>query len=315
VHAPPRPVRDRVYRNHHLDSRRWDHVELRPDDIVISTSYKTGTTWTQRIVSLLLFGTGPLPASLNQLSPWVDARFHGPVEHVAALAGAQRHRRFLKSHLPLDALPFDDRVKYLVVGRDGRDVFMSLWNHWGAYNDTIYGLLNGGDDFVGEPLARRPDDIHAVFRDWVGRGSFAWEQDGWPMWSHLHHAQSFWRFRHLPNVHLVHFADMKSDLDGEMRRIAAFLGIAVPEAEWPARVDAATFASMKRDAEILLPEQGIGFEGGARTFIHKGTNDRWRDVLGPAELAAYADAVARAVPPDCAAWLEGGRKACDPDAS
>jgi aryl sulfotransferase len=314
VHAPPRPVRDRVYRNHHLDSRRWDHVALRPDDIVISTSYKTGTTWTQRIVSLLLFGAGPLPASLNQLSPWIDARFHGPVERVAALAGAQRHRRFLKSHLPLDALPFDERVKYLVVGRDGRDVFMSLWNHWGAYTDAIYGLLNGGEDFVGEPLARRPDDIHAVFRDWVGRGSFPWEHDGWPMWSHLYHAGSFWRFRHLPNVRLVHFADLKADLEGEMRGIAAFLGIDVPEAAWPARVAGATFEAMKRDAETLLPEQGIGFEGGARSFIHKGTNDRWRDVLEPAELAAYAAVVARAVPPDCAAWLEGGRKAFDPEA-
>jgi aryl sulfotransferase len=314
VHAPSRPVRNRVYRNHHLDSRRWDHVTLRPDDIVISTSYKTGTTWTQRIVSLLLFGAGPLPASLNQLSPWIDARFHGPVENVAALVEAQRHRRFLKSHLPLDALPFDERVKYLVVGRDGRDVFMSLWNHWGAYNDLIYGLLNGGDDFVGEPLARRPDDIHAVFRDWVGRGSFPWEQDGWPMWSHLYHAESFWRFRRLPNLHFVHFADMKSDLEGEMRGIAAFLGIDVPEAEWPARVEGATFEAMKRDAETLLPEQGIGFEGGARSFIHKGTNDRWREVLGPEELAAYAAAVVRAVPPDCAAWLEGGRKAVDPKA-
>jgi aryl sulfotransferase len=307
-----KPTRSRVYRHHHLDSRRWDHVPLRGDDIIISTSYKTGTTWTQRIVSLLLFGTGPLPNTLGMLSPWIDARFHGPVERIAQLAASQRHRRFFKSHLPLDALPWDERVRYVVVGRDGRDVFTSLWNHYRAYNDTLYGLLNGGDDFAGEPLPRWQDDLHGLFRHWISRGSFPWEQDGWPFWSHFHHAQSFWRFRGLPNLHFLHFADMKADLEGEMRRLADFLGIEVPESDWPARVEAASFASMKRDAEQLLPEMAIGFEGGAQTFLHKGTNDRWRDVLTPAELDAYAACVARAVPPDCAAWLEGGRKACDP---
>jgi aryl sulfotransferase len=312
---PARPERTRVYHNHHLDSRRWDRIPLRDDDIIISTSYKTGTTWTQRIVSLLLFGAGPLPTTLGRLSPWIDARFHGPIGPLAALAAAQKHRRFFKSHLPLDALPWDERVRYVVVGRDGRDVFMSLWNHYRGYNDTLYEMLNGGDDFAGEPMPRWKDDIHGLFRDWVRRGSFPWEQDGWPMWSHLYHAQSFWRFRALSNIHFMHFADMKADLEGEMRRLADFLGIAVPAADWPARVEAATFASMKRDAEQLLPEMKIGFEGGARTFIHQGTNDRWRDVLTPAELDAYATAVARAVPPDCAAWLEGGRKACDPKSS
>src|SRR5262245_41653044 len=73
----------RVYRNHHLDSRRWEHVKFRPDDILISTSYKAGTTWTQRIVSLLLFGPGPLPAPLGFLSPWIDARFFPfPIEQI-----------------------------------------------------------------------------------------------------------------------------------------------------------------------------------------------------------------------------------------
>jgi Cation efflux family len=67
------PRRTRTYRSHHLDSERWDHVTLRPGDIVISTSMKAGTTWMQRIMSLLVFGTGPLPAPLVELSPWIDA--------------------------------------------------------------------------------------------------------------------------------------------------------------------------------------------------------------------------------------------------
>ena len=269
----------------------------------------------QRIVSLLLFGAGPLPAPLGELSPWIDARFFPiPLDQVVASVEAQRHRRFLKSHLPLDALPWNERVKYVYVGRDGRDVFMSWWNHYAAFTDTAYQLLNSGPDFAGEPLARCPDDIHELFDGWVHRASFPWEQDGFPCWSHFYHAQSFWKFRQLTNIHFVHYSALKADLAGEMRKLAAFLGIAVEEATWPARIDGASFESMKREA-VEAGGMELLFEGGASRFFFKGTNGLWKDVLTPAELAEYDKAVARALTPDCAAWLEHGRAAGDPKAS
>lgn len=76
------PQRVREYHNHHLDSTRWDRIEHRPGDIVISTSAKAGTTWTQRIVSLLVFGAGPLPMSLNEISPWIDMRVPFPIDDI-----------------------------------------------------------------------------------------------------------------------------------------------------------------------------------------------------------------------------------------
>jgi len=307
-----RPVRNRVYRNHHLDSRRWDAVKFRPDDIVISTSYKSGTTWTQRIVSLLIFGARRLPAPLGFLSPWIDARFFPiPLDQIVVAIDAQDHRRFLKSHLPLDALPWDDRVRYICVGRDGRDVFMSLANHYAAYTDFALQALNSGPDFVGETFRRCPDDIHELYDGWIHRASFPWEHDGWPMWSHFTQVQSFWNFRHLTNVHFVHYADLKADLLGEMRRIADFLGITVPTETWPALVEGASFEAMKREA-LENDELALSFEGGANRFFFKGTNGRWRDVLTPDELTEYDKAVTRALTKDCASWLERGRAAADP---
>lgn len=63
---------------------------------------------------------------------------------------------------------------------------------------------------------------------------------------------------------------------------------------------------MKRNADQLYPAAEHVWKGGSTAFIFKGTNGRWKDVLSPEELALYGEAVARVMPPDCAAWLEHG---------
>src|SRR6478672_11720281 len=90
--GPGLPERTREYRNHHLDSTRWDGFVARDDDIFITTAYKAGTTWTQRILASLVLGPGPLPQTLGALSPWIDARFMGPIEAVLESVEAQEHR-------------------------------------------------------------------------------------------------------------------------------------------------------------------------------------------------------------------------------
>src|SRR5713101_7149814 len=140
--SAPLPQRTRVYRCHHLDSTRWDSVVPRSDDIIITTSLKAGTTWTQRIVSLLVFQTTQLPNTLHWVSPWPDARFINTKAEMQTVVEGVRHRRFLKSHLALDGLPYWESTKYIYVGRDTRDVFMSTWNHIRAYTPSARELLN-----------------------------------------------------------------------------------------------------------------------------------------------------------------------------
>jgi aryl sulfotransferase len=302
---PTLPERTRTYRHHHLDSTRWDAVRHRPGDIVISTSAKAGTTWMQRIVSLLVFGTGPLPDRLFDLSPWIDRRFLEPIEEMVARIEAQDHRRFLKTHLPVDALPFHEDVHYVVVGRDSRDVFMSLWNHYRNYTEAMYAALGAGDP-PGEPFPRCPDDLRVFWSQWLTRASFEWERDGWPFWSHHYHAGAWWGVRHLENVLLVHYNDLLADLEGEMRRVADHVEIKVDEEVWPALVDAARFESMKGDANRLLGPMER-FAGGSDAFLYKGSNGRWQEALTAEDLALY-DAVAATLDPEVRAWLESGRR-------
>jgi aryl sulfotransferase len=116
--------------------------------------------------------------------------------------------------------------------------------------------------------------------------------------------RSWWDFRHLPNILFVHFNDLLADLDGQMRRIAAYLDIPVHETTWPALVDKMTFKSMKANADKVVPGGGGFLIGGAERFLNKGTNGRWRTILTPAELDQYETAVQGQLDPDCQRWLE-----------
>ena len=302
---PPAPERSRTYQNHHLDSTRWDAFTPRSDDIVIATSYKAGTTWTQAIVAHLLFPGQALPSALADMSPWFDMRIR-PVADVTAQLERQRHRRFVKSHLGLDALRFFPQVKYIFVSRDGRDVFMSMWNHYSNYTDAAYERVNGTPGRIGPELPRAPGDMHAFWRDWCTRGWFDWETDGWPFWSHLGVTQSWWAFRGLPNVLLMHFADMKADTGAAVRRIARFIGAQRSEAELDTVTSAVSFGRMREQGSVYVSGAEAMWKGGTSTFLYKGTNGRWRDVLSAEELALYDAACERTLSPDCRAWLENG---------
>ncbi|CAA9578471.1 MAG: Glycolipid sulfotransferase, partial [uncultured Thermomicrobiales bacterium] len=107
----------RRYRSIVADSGRWDGFAFRPGDVVVSTPAKCGTTWTQMLCALLVFDGPAFPAPLGEVSPWLDM-CNQPLAEVTAALAAQTHRRFVKTHTPLDGLPLHPDVTYLVVGRD-----------------------------------------------------------------------------------------------------------------------------------------------------------------------------------------------------
>ena len=303
------PEVSRVYQNHHLDSTRWDEYEPRPSDIIVTTSYKAGTTWTQQILHELLHGmSDPMPG-FQEVTPWPDARFLPiPREELKPFLESVPGRRFIKSHLPLDGLPYYPEVKYVIVGRDCRDVFMSFFNHYANYTETGMAMFNA-PDIVGDELPPCPEDPRELWQQWMSRGWFDWESEGYPFWANLGHTQSYWEYRHLPNFYFMHYNDMLNDLEGSVKGLAAFLG-EHPSPEHLARVvENTTFKNVKANAAKMDAEgdpRAVVFKGGAKSFFFKGTNGRWRDVLTEDDLALYEAAKLRVLSPDCAQWLEAG---------
>lgn len=292
------PQKTRELHNHHFDSTVWNDFPFRDDDVVIATYGKSGTTWTQQIVGQLIFGGDPT-VNVSMLSPWVDLRVP-PRDMKLPAIEAQAHRRFLKTHLPVDALVFSPRAKYIYIGRDGRDVIWSMHNHHFHANDAWFGALNDSPGRVGPPIPRATPDMRAYFRDWL-------DNDGAPFWSFWENVRSWWAVRDLPNVHVVHFEDMKRDMPGEVRRIAAFLDIAIDEARFPQIVEHCSFDWMKANAAQVAPLGGIFWDGGAGTFINKGTNGRWRDTLTAQDIADYERAAVTELGEECAHWLATGQ--------
>lgn len=284
------PVKSRDIRSRHMDSRVWDRFAFRDGDVVVASYAKSGTTWVQQIVGQLIHdGADNVP--IRDLSPWLDYRL-SPPDTLDRLE-AQTHRRVVKTHLPLDALTFSPKARYLYVARDGRDVAMSLHHHHLEGNALWYELLNADPD-AGPPMPRPDPDARAYFRHWL-------DHDGQPFWPYFENVASWWAVRDLPNVRLIHFNDLKADLPGQVRVIADFLGCEIPAAT----LEHSTFGYMKAHADLVAPLGGRIFEHGAQAFIHEGVNGRWREVLTAADSADYEARALDRLGPACAAWLAG----------
>ncbi|WP_270935297.1 sulfotransferase domain-containing protein [Falsiroseomonas oryzae] len=291
------PIKTREIHNHHMDSTIWNDFAFRDDDIIIGTYAKSGTTWTQQIVSQLIFG-GAEDVPVAEMSPWLDLRVP-PKEVKLPAVEAQAHRRFIKTHLPVDALVWSPKAKYIYIARDGRDVVWSLHNHFANANGLLYELLNDTPGRVGPACPRPPADVRQYFLEWL-------EGDGYPLWSFWENIRSWWAVRALPNLMLLHYAELKVDLPGAIRRIAAFLDIPIDEARFSQMVEHCSFAWMKAHGAKAVPLGGALWDGGAGTFVHRGVNGRWRDVLTPQDNRRY-EALARAqLGDDCAHWLATG---------
>ncbi len=290
-------------------------LPLREGDIVISTRSKSGTTWMQMICLLLVHQTPDLPETLGALSPWLD----WTVQHkevVWGLLDAQPFRRVIKTHTPLDGVPMDDGVTYIVMGRDPLDIAVSLY-HQGDNIDrermrelTKRSVAESGraPDSELESASPQPGGHpRPSVEEWL-RHFVDWdpdprqELDSLP--GLLFHLSDAWERQAEADVVLVHYDDLLQDLDGSMRHLARLLGLPEDEARWPALVHAATFDVMRSHAEAVVPDV-MGVLKDPQAFFRQGASGEGRHLLDDGELARYHERVAALAPPDLVAWLHG----------
>jgi hypothetical protein len=295
-----------------MDNARWEGFELRPSDIVISTPPKCGTTWTQMLCAMLIFDGPDFPAPLSELSRWLDQTLR-PLDEVRATYGAQRHRRFIKTHTPLDGLPVREDVTYVVVGRDPRDVMVSMEHHFANMDFervlTLRGQAVGNDDL--DTLPPRPpdnEDPAERFRRFVRATDMGWLT----LTSVLHHLDTGWQRRHEPNVVMCHYADYTADLPGEIVRLAGALDLRITPERAQELAAEATLERMRDRANDVLPNAGAIWKDD-RAFFRAGSFGEWRARVNDDDLAEYQRTVEAIASPELATWAHYGRLASGVD--
>ena len=302
--SPGIPTKTRDHAVPREDSTRWDRYRARNGDVVVATYPKCGTTWMEHVV--LHLRHHPRVPNLYDVAPWIEIRGSRgdmgtafPVEELCEWMEAMPHPRQIKSHLPLDFLPYSPDVRYLVVGRDMRDAYPSWHSHLGRLVPDLGDLRS----FWSIWLAKGAD----VPGDGMG-GSHAPAATADAPHPHFQFYHSWLQYRHLDNILLVHFADLLAGLQSEIRRVAKFLDIRADDGVVDAVAKATTFSSMKANAERLLDTYSF--------LVNKGTNGRWREVLTDDDLVLYENAKTLAkesgISAECLAWLESGNRAGEP---
>lgn len=287
----------RSYREADADNARWEGFAFRDDDIVISSPSKSGTTWTQLLVALLIFDGPDFPAPIGRISLWMDQRTR-PVDEAHAVFAAQTHRRFIKTHTPLDGVPSVAGVRYVCVGRDPRDAAVSMLHHGDNLDRDRLAAL------IGAPLDPRADLTDSERLDAFVDGT---DVPGWNLRFLAHHYRTFWEARHRPEVALFHFADYVADLPGELLRLADHLGIAISPERASELAREAAIDRVRHRAADIAPEAHLGLFKDITRFFRAGGTGEGADRMTPEQHRRYDDLVAALVTPDLADWMHHGR--------
>jgi hypothetical protein len=264
------------------------------------------------LCAMLIFDGPDFPAPLSELSPWLDQTIR-PLDRVRTIYAAQQNRRFIKTHTPLDGLSRREDVSYVVVGRDPRDVMISMEHHFANMDLdrvlTLRGEAVGNDDL--DTLPPRPslsEDPAERFRAFVRT-----TQHGvLSLTSVLHHLDTGWQLRHAPNVVMCHYADYSTDLPGEIIRLAGALNIETTQDRAQELAAEATLERMRDRAEEVLPNAGAIWRDD-RAFFRAGGFGEWCSRANDDDLAEYETAVKAIASPELATWAHHGRLASGVD--
>lgn len=284
---------------------------MRSDDVVITTPSKSGTTWMQHIIGMLLFGTADLSVPISTLSPWLDMQIRTEAE-VFATYEAQQHRRFIKTHTPLDGLPLRDDVDFITVIRHPLDIALSDRDHR-ANTDIkraheLRLAATGELPTLPTERAAEPDNPTDYLEWFIDNDLEPTGSGPYGLADFCQQVGTYWEARDRPNVHLFHYADLWADRAGEMHRVADALRVEIADELWPDLVAAASLDSMRERADTSAPEADTGLWHEPTDFFRQGGQREWPQLLEADCVARFHKRLAELLGP-ASDWVLHGRAA------
>ncbi|XP_071746961.1 uncharacterized protein [Lepeophtheirus salmonis] len=277
------------------------NMELRDDDVWVVTFPKSGTTWMQSILWLLLNdGKFPINRHMDEVSPhleldqgtpkdeqrrrlmekkeelpkedpfiefidkFIEKQNSTPVDLANSLP--RNKRRLIKSHLPFCLLPPGvlKRNKVVFVYRDPRDVVISYYHHMRLISDSSFsGSLEDFFDYFIK------DEVNCA-----------------PFWDYIH--QAFTEGSKYKNkIHFVHFKDMKKDLRSVIEELIPFLDLNPENYDLNKIMEQVSIESMKKNATVehsdTMVRLGL-YNEDSGTFIRTGKSGGWKESFTPSMM-------------------------------
>jgi len=168
------------------------------DDTYIVTYPKCGTTWMMMIVEMIRSSCSAEKFAMADRIPFLE--MDGSLQGIQGIKGIPSPR-IIKSHFPMDMLPWNDQAKYIFVARNPFDCCVSFYHHTRGFTQH-YDFQDGAFD-----------DFFELFIN----GETDWND-------YFDHLNQLWKARTRPNTLFVTFEQLKEDTRHHIQRVAHFLG-------------------------------------------------------------------------------------------
>lgn len=249
-------------------AENWDRVETfqaKPDDLLIATYPKAGTTWISEIVDLIL-NDGDIEqckrGPIYDRVPFLE--FSGPkplpvgTEQLANMASP----RIVKTHLPFYLVPksfWEQDCKVIYVARNAKDNLVSYY-HFDLSNRI-------------QPLPGTWEEYFDKFMN--GKVPFG---------SWYEHVKGWWEQKEKHRILYMFFEDMKKDPKQEVLKVMNFLEKDLADDIVKKIVHHTAFEVMKENPMsnyTTLPE--FFFDHTISPFMRKGTVGDWKNYFTVAQ--------------------------------
>jgi hypothetical protein len=249
----------------------------------------------QNIVMMLIHGRVVPDAGNRREVPWLDCAFRDRKAMAAFLDGLER-RRCIKSHTPMDGIPYGREPTYIVVFRHPIDAHFSLRAHAANMKTDLLSYLF-------------PEDEREGFHRFVTSIEIGGGSDNFSIASIVHHFKEAKARQVGGNVHFFHYADMTRDLRGQIERLAGILNIPVSPQILDELANANTFSSMREVAAASDTRfsEDSPFRDMAK-FFASGISNKWEGRLTDGDLADYAARIETLLSSEDVAWVHWGDK-------
>ncbi|XP_060787536.1 cytosolic sulfotransferase 3-like [Neoarius graeffei] len=246
----------------HYFTDNWENIQnfqARPDDILIATYPKAGTTWVSYILDLLYFGNiapeRQTSMPIHVRVPFLESFFPGIPSGVELAEKLTTTPRLIKTHLPVQLVPksfWEQNCKVVYVGRNAKDNAVSYF-HFERMNK-------------GQP---EPGDWNTYIQTFMeGKKVFG------PWYDHV---CGYWKKKQTySNLHYMFFEDMVEDTGREVERLCSFLGLSTPIEERERITKSTHFDAMKQNNMTNYSTVPI-MDFTVSPFMRKGKVGDWKN--------------------------------------